>query len=142
MEWLAIIIPLLVVGGLWVFYKAEITIVEALVPPIIIAGLILLFNFLAEKNLTASEEYWTGYIVDTRYYEDWNEYIQQTCTETYACGSDANGNTTYCTRTYDCSYVDYHSEYWQMNDNNGISFRISKSKYTEWEWNNPKQINQ
>lgn len=128
-EWFAIIIPLIVVAGFWLFYKAEITILEALLPPVIVAGVILLFGFLAKKNLTTDYEFWTGYVVEARYYEAWDEYIHKTCTETYACGSDSKGNTKYCTRTYDCSYVDDHPAYWRMYDNNGVTFKISKTRY-------------
>src|SRR5574343_342712 len=63
----------------------------------------------AEYSQTVDKEYWGSVVMEAHYEEPWDEYISKTCTESYACGKDSKGNTQYCTRTYDCSYVDYHS---------------------------------
>lgn len=79
-----------------------------------------------ETIQTSDTEYWGGWVKEVRYYEDWNEYIHRTCTRTVSCGKD-------CTRTetYDCSYVDYHPEYWEVRGSNGESIHISNTQYNQ-----------
>lgn len=73
---------------------------------------------------TSDVEYLGDYVTEIRYYEDWNEYIHQTCTST---STDADGNTT--TTTYDCSYVDYHPEIYYQIYSSGGKNEISKKEY-------------
>ena len=54
-------------------------------------------------------EYLGYYVSKVEYYEDWDEWVHQTCTRTW---TDSKGNTH--TETYDCSHSVYHPEYWQM----------------------------
>lgn len=84
-----------------------------------------------ESIQVTDTEYWGGWVTEVRYYEDWNEYIQRTCSRQYACGSDSKGNTKYCTEYYDCSYVEYHDEYWNLRGSNGESINISLSQYNK-----------
>jgi hypothetical protein len=69
-------------------------------------------------------EYWGSYVVRAVYEEDWNEYIHRTCSTT---STDADGNTT--TSYYDCSYVEYHPDYWWFEDNLGNRYSIDRSWY-------------
>lgn len=57
-------------------------------------------------------EYLGGYVVKITHYDAWNEYVHRTCTREVPDGVDEKGNTKYRTETYDCSYVDEHSEQW------------------------------
>jgi len=120
----SLLVPILISIILWVFFKHKTLWWEFLIPFGVALLIGIISKFTVEWLRTSDTEYWSGYIVKAEYYEPWNEYVHRTCTRTVSCGKN-------CTRTisYDCSYVQYHSEYWAMTDNNGIEFRISKSKY-------------
>ena len=64
-------------------------------------------------------EYLGGYMTKVSHYDDWDEWIVQTCTREVPCGTDKDGNTIYETETYDCSHRDYHPERWTYTDNHG-----------------------
>lgn len=64
-------------------------------------------------------EYLGGYMAKVSHYDDWDEWIVQTCTREVPCGTDKDGNTIYETETYDCSYREYHPERWTYTDNHG-----------------------
>lgn len=132
MIWFALVIPLIAGGLLLLFYKKNIVPWEPLLPFPVVLLIILAFKFGAETSMTTDVEYWGTYLTEARYYEDWDEWIEQTCTEQYACGTDAEGRTEYCTRTYDCSYRDYHPEYWVGIDNTGNTYGIDGKQYNEF----------
>jgi hypothetical protein len=127
--YLALVIPIITALVLLIWFKHKTTLWEFAIPFGISLILTIAFKFGVETSLTRDTEYWGGWVEQIRYYEDWNEYIHKTCTETYACGTDSKGNTRYCTRTYDCSYVDYHPPYWRAYESNGMKLRISKDDY-------------
>lgn len=64
-------------------------------------------------------EYLGGYIVKIRHYDEWDEWVERTCSKEVAVGKDSDGNTIYETVYYDCSYREYHPERWAYFDNNG-----------------------
>jgi len=74
-------------------------------------------------------EYWGDEIAYVIEEEPWNEWINQTCSETYACGTDSKGNTKYCTRTYDCSYQNDYGPKWYAVTKLGTHINISEKKY-------------
>lgn len=133
----SLFIPILLGAILLYFFKHETVWWE----PLIAIGGTLLFVFIfklgIEKSQTDDTEYWGGYIVKAEYFEEWDEWITQTCTEEYECGTDSKGNAEYCTRTYDCSYREYHPKEWDMTDNNGNEWSISEKYYNELKqrWN-------
>ena len=63
-------------------------------------------------------------MTEARYFEEWNEWITQTCTST---STDADGNTT--TTSYDCSHSSTNYAYWEIIDNIGSSHHISQNEY-------------
>lgn len=76
-----------------------------------------------------STEYLGYYVAAVKHYEQWNEYVQQTCTREVADGADSEGNTVYRTETYDCSYVRDHPEYFTYVLNDGNEMKISLLTY-------------
>lgn len=74
----------------------------------------------------SSTEYWGSLVSRVEYYEEWDEYIQQTCSSTCCCDKDGNNCQTY---TYDCSYVSNHSPYWQIVTTAGEKIKISEREY-------------
>ena len=91
---------------LLIFFKQYVVWWELLLIIIIPTAIAFGTKYLVETVTATFDEYWgdeVAYVVEE---EPWNEWVSRTCSETYACGSDSKGNTTYCTRTYDCSYQD------------------------------------
>ena len=74
------------------------------------------FTFLTKVTMikcnTADTEYYGGYVVKVRHYDEWDEWIERTCTRQVPVGTDKDGNTIYKEEEYDCSYRQYHPEYW------------------------------
>lgn len=124
MEWFAIIIPFLVsIIGL-AFFKRQITKLEIILPTAVSILLIVIFKFAAIYNNTKDVEYWGSKLVQAEYYEEWDEWIYQTCE---SCTTDSEGNQD-CT-TYDCSYNQYHSPHWEIIDEYGRSYGVSQQEY-------------
>jgi hypothetical protein len=127
----AIIVPVILTIIAFFIFKEKLTRWELILPSVTCFIFILVFNLAVEKGLTADTEYW-GYLGNrAEYYEYWETWVSRTCTESYPCGTDSNGNTTYCTRTYDCSYCDKNNPKWLLISTSGKSHEISKEKYSE-----------
>jgi hypothetical protein len=111
---------------LFLFFKSKVVwweIVALLVVSLITGAS---FKWIATANLTKDYEYWGTRFERVEYYEEWDEWIEQTCSETCCC--DAEGNN--CVTTYyDCSYRDYHGEYYRKVDHLGNTHSISKEEY-------------
>ena len=122
----ALFIPLIVAIVLYKMYNRFVVWWEFFIP--LIVSLILTFSMKAiiESVQVQSEEYWGSLVKRVEYYEAWNEYISQTCTTTCCCDSKGNNCQTI---TYDCSYVKYHSAYWQIITTNGETVSISEKEY-------------
>ena len=127
--WFAAVIPVLVAVFLLVFFKRKMLWWEFFIPLGVSLVLIALFKLTIGTVQTTDTEYWGGYVTKVQYFEDWDEYIHMTCTRLVSCGTDEDGNTIWCTETYDCSYVDYHPEEWHAIESNGFDIDISKAEY-------------
>lgn len=144
-------IPGIAVIVYYFLYKFKYNILWYFIPFAVSLLTLWIISSSAEFSQTRDKEYWGSVVMEAHYEEPWNEYIHKTCTETYACGTttstDSKGHTSthtkYCTRTYDCSYVDYHSAQYYIKDNLGDRYTISKHDY-EWYQNrygnNPKFV--
>ncbi len=122
--WIPLIYPFLIGLAALFYFRHKVVWWESLIPIGVGLLFIAVFRFFVITALTNDTEYWSGTVHKVEYYEDWNEYIHRICYRTVSCGKN-------CTRTvpYDCSYVQYHSSYCEITDNNGLSNRISKSEY-------------
>lgn len=101
------------------------------VPLVITLGLIFGAKAITDHMGVMFTEYWGETIVSVHEEEPWNEWIEQTCTETYPCGTDSDGNTQYCTRTYDCSYqADYGPE-WYCKTDLGNKYDLTEKMHDE-----------
>jgi hypothetical protein len=89
---------------------------------VLVFALGVAFNFgLSElmKSRSIADLEYAGYAaVRIAYYEDWDEWVDETCT-------DAEG------QEYDCSHSEYHEAYWNMTDNGGYSYRITEREYQD-----------
>ena len=64
-------------------------------------------------------EYHGGYMTRITHYDEWDEWIERTCTRTVHDGYDKDGNEITHEEKYDCSYREYHPERWTYVDNYG-----------------------
>lgn len=129
MNWLAIIIPVLCAIVALVFFRNKVAIWEPFIPILLTAFIIVFFKFIGIQSLTKDTEYWGNYVTKISWYQEWDEWIEQTCTRTYPCGSDSKGNTKYCTEPYDCSYCANHSQYWTLTLNDNKEIKISNAYF-------------
>lgn len=124
----ALFIPILLGAILLIFFKHNTVWWE---PLIAIGGSLLfiwIFKLCVEVSATNDTEYWGGIITKAEYYEEWDEWIEQTCS--YTCCCDSKGENCE-TKYYDCSYRQYHRPFWQMSDNNGNIWNISQTFYNQ-----------
>lgn len=124
----ALLIPLIVAFVLYKYFNRNVIWWEFFIP--LAASLLFTFimKFTIEKVQVSSKEYWGSLVDRVEYYEPWNEYIHQTCTRSCCCDSKGQNCST---ETYDCSYVVYHSAYWQIVSTNGEVVGISESEYNK-----------
>lgn len=120
LEWGAILIPIVASVFLHYKYKHLVAWWEVSIPIMPALIIIPLVSYLGRMSAVSDIERHGGWVEMAEYFEDWDEYISQTCSTT-----DKDGVTT----TYDCSYVDYHPPYWQMLDSNGETTRISQDEF-------------
>lgn len=125
----ALMITTLCIIMLFLFFKSEVIWWEVLILLAISLLVGATFKWIATMGNSNDTEYWSTRFERVEHYEPWDEYIYQTCTREYACGTDSDGNTEYCTEIYDCSYVESHSRYFRKVDHLGYSYSINKSEY-------------
>lgn len=122
--WLALFIPILATLLMWQFWRHKVVWWEFIIPFATSLILVGICKFAFSHSQTRDVEYWGGWVTKAEYYEDWNEYIHRTC---YRQSCSGTGNNRTCTSIpYDCSYVDYHPEYWRATDSNGQGHRLTK----------------
>ncbi len=129
MIYLTFIIPILTIVALLLFFRSKVTLVGyaiILFPSILFT---FLLNTIMVHSRTYDTEYLGSHIVKVKHYDEWDEWITQTCTRECCCTTDSDGKKTCGTETYDCSYRDYHPEYWVMVDNYGREYYISHDMY-------------
>jgi len=102
------------------------------IPLLITLGMIVGAKALIDHTSVMFTEYWGETIVSVHEEEPWNEWISQTCTESYPCGTDSDGNTEYCTRTYDCSYQADYGPKWYCKTNIGNTYDMSEKRHDEY----------
>ncbi len=123
----AMIIPFFAAAVLLLFFQHKTKWWELAIPIVVSVVLCGGFKWMAEASATRDSEFWGAWVTSSHYYEDWNEYIHRTCTRTVSCGKDC---TT--TQTYDCSYVDYHPEYWAVKDSNDAKHTVTQPTYNHF----------
>lgn len=124
MEWFAILIPILAAVALRTIFSAKVTWWECLLPMLPVFVIVPLIKLSAETAQVTDYERRGGWVVEARYFEDWDEWITQTCSRQVSCGKDC---TT--TESYDCSYREYHPPKWEIEDSNGHVVPISKETF-------------
>jgi hypothetical protein len=126
MEWFALLIPVFAAIILIGFFHKNITWWEPLLGAGVSAIVIFVMKITMQTFMYTDTEWWSAPIVRATYYEDWNEYVHQTCTRTCCCDSKGQNCRT---ETYDCSYVRYHPEYWEIEDAIGNVLSVSQHEF-------------
>lgn len=126
MEWSAIIIPFILSALAVYYFKHKLVWWEIIIPTVVSIIAILVMKYSMIYKNTVDVEFHSEYIIEARFYEEWDEWIDQTCSYECCCDSDGNNCSTVY---YDCSYRDYHAEYWEIIMNTGNSYYTSESYY-------------
>ena len=137
MQYLSLLIPLIaiMVGLIW--FRKELVWWEYLAVFFTPFLFVVISTLVIKNSIPESMTTKNWHSTEVEYTEHWNEYIHKTCSEEYACGTTtvylAKGQTQtqtkYCTRHYDCSYVDDHPARWEMSYSGGQSMSISPSEF-------------
>lgn len=133
--WLSLLFPIVTIAILIYFFNKNVVWWECLVPFGVAIACILISKFVSEKSQVTDTEYWGGYGITAIYYEAWDERV--TCSHPEYCSrtvTDSDGNTH--TEQYQCGWqhpydVDYHPEYWELNDSNNDSHRLSREYWEQ-----------
>src|SRR5271157_3487331 len=114
--WTALLIPVIFTGILYFKYEKETTKWEMCLPLLVSFFLCLGSKALIEKIQTADTEYWSGYVIHSQYFEEWNEKVSCRHPKYH---TDSKGRS--CFDGYEHSYdVDDHPPQWEVTDSNGI----------------------
>lgn len=124
----ALLIPLITVIVLYLFFSHKTVWWEFFIPLVASLIFIVTTKLVIETAQVTSKEYWGSFIDRVEYFEDWNEYIHQTCTRTCCCDSKGQNCST---ETYDCSYVLYHPPIWRIITTTDEVIDINQSEYTQ-----------
>ena len=87
---------------------------------------------LVESTSANFTEYLGDEVVNVYEEEPYNEWDNETCSREVACGTDKDGNTTYCTEYYDCSHQDDYGPKWYAITKCGSNVSISEYQYDKW----------
>lgn len=137
MHWFILLIPFVIGLGKKFLFKERITILEMALPISVGALFILIYAFTVKKTLTNDTEYMMGYVKKIEHVEQWEEWIEETCSYECCCDDKGNGCQTI---EYDCSYEYTHSPYWQVVTDGGKVIGISEQEYYDIKrlWNLPE----
>ena len=125
------ILPIIVALLLLIFFKKEVTIRESLfvvIPTFFIIGIGYAISYGINTNST---EFYGDYVVKITHYDDWDEWIVQTCTRQVPCGTDSKGRVRYRTETYDCSHREYHPDRWVLTTASNDELYVDEQLYNK-----------
>ena len=129
--YLALLIPLIVTGIFYFFRRSEFTWWEFFIPIASVLVAVVISKAIIDNSSVKFDEYWGSSITAVFEEEPYNYWHQETCSETYACGTDSKGNTEYCTRYYDCSHQDDVGPSWWATTDIKEQFGISEKMHDE-----------
>lgn len=129
--YLALLIPIIVTSVFYLFKKHEFTWWEFFIP----IGAVLISTVISKAVIDHTSvqftEYWGSTVTGVYEEEPYNYWHTETCYREVACGTDSDGNTEYCTESYDCSHQDDVGPSWWAKTNINESFNISEQQYEE-----------
>jgi hypothetical protein len=123
--WFALLVPVIMSLLAFVIFHKDIKFGQIFIPVIATAIVIFVMKWSMASSLEADTEFLSEFPVSAAYYEEWDEWIEETCSDTTCDSKGENCTTTY----YDCSYRRRHSAYWEVTMNTGSVKTISQSYY-------------
>jgi len=129
MIWFNLIVPIVAIIFMLVFFRKKMAIWEYILIILIPVIAISIAKFSSVHSQTKDTEYWNYYLTSAEYIEPWDTWDDETCTRSVSCGTDSDGNTKYCTETYDCSHCDHNRPSWTAYDNAGNGYSITQSHF-------------
>lgn len=126
--YLALLIPFVIAFCLYRFYQRSVTWWEYFVPLGVSIILVVSSKAITEHVQVTSKEYWGAFVERIEYYEQWDEWITQTCTRQCCCDSKGENCSL---ETYDCSYRLYHPAEYQIITTIGESISIGRQQYEQ-----------
>jgi len=129
--YLALIIPLIVTGIFYYFYRHKFVWWEFFIPIASVLVAVIISKALIDNSAVKFTEYWGSTVTGVYEEEPYNYWHDETCSREVACGTDSDGNTEYCTEYYDCSHQDDVGPSWWAKTNIGESFGITEKQYEE-----------
>lgn len=107
-------------------------------PVFFVLMMVFILKYTSTSVATRDTEYLNYFVTEIRYYEPWDEWIDETCTRTCCCDSEGKNCGT---ETYDCSYRKQHYEKFTAILNNGDEITISEDMYNKYlKLNNNKKF--
>jgi hypothetical protein len=129
--YLALLVPLFVTIVFFVLKRHEFVWWEFFVPFFVVLLAIVISKLIIDHTTVKFDEYWGSTIVSVTEEEPYNYWHSQTCSEEYACGTDSEGNTKYCTRYYDCSRQVDVGPSWSAKTSIGKTIKITEKEHDE-----------
>ncbi len=122
----ACLIPIITSIILYLFFQHKVLWWEFGI--VFLASIITVFTakLAVEHTSIQSEEYWGAFVDKVEYYEEWDEWIDDTCTRSCCCDSKGENCGT---EKYDCSYRKHHDPYWEITTTIGETISITKKEY-------------
>lgn len=122
----AVLISIIVTGLLFAYFRKRVAWWEYFIPIPTSIVLVVIMKLIIEQVQVTSTEYWGSIVERIEYYEEWDEWVTQTCYKECCCDKDGKN----CSQeSYDCSYRAYHSPYWQIITTTGETISITESEY-------------
>ncbi len=113
--------PILIGAAVW-YFDRNVAWREYLAATGAALFLAFVFNMIALgviHSQTSDIETWSGRVDRVEHHPKWVERWIEYHSETYPCGTDSKGNTTYCTRHWTTIEYDTHHEHWEAKRNFG-----------------------
>jgi hypothetical protein len=118
MQHLVLILALLLPFVLsWIFFGKVRRWAAVIVVVLGVACNFAVSEWMKSRSITDTE-YVGNYAARVEYYEPWDEWVEETCT-------NDNGEE------YDCSHSEYHEAQWKMVDDDGHSCSINRGEYND-----------
>jgi hypothetical protein len=131
MIYLALLVPLAITFGFYLYKKHEFTWWEFFIPMASVLVMIVVSKLIIDYSSVHFTEYWGSTITSVYEEEPYNYWKHQTCTRSYPCGTDSKGNTKWCTETYDCSHQEDVGPSWWAVTNLNERFGITEKQHDE-----------
>jgi len=127
----ALLVPIVVTAIFYFIKKHEFTWWEFFIPIGSVLIAILISKLIIDTSSVKFTEYWGSTVVAVYEEEPYNYWQHQTCTRSVPCGTDSEGNTEYCTETYDCSHQVDVGPSWSAVTDIKENFSITEQTYEE-----------